>query len=146
MWCDIGGEICEQLYHANTIEKIDNIVFMGMGEPLSNYDSVLSAIRGMTDANRFNLANYRITLSTVGIVPKMLQLTRDMPSVHLALSLHAPTQEMRTKIVPSGRAFKLEAIMDALDDHLWRTGRAVLIEYVMVHSTHFDSTHSILYV
>jgi adenine C2-methylase RlmN of 23S rRNA A2503 and tRNA A37 len=138
-----GGEICEQLYHANTIEKIDNIVFMGMGEPLSNYDSVLSAIRGMTDANRFNLANYRITLSTVGIVPKMYQITHDMPSVHLALSLHAPTQEMRQLIVPSARAFKLDAIIEALDDHLWRTGRAVLIEYVLLAGVNdaIDTAH-----
>ena len=71
-----AGEIVEQLVHASRRDKVRNVVFMGMGEPLHNYDAVLSAVRAMVDTNRFGLAPSRVTVSTVGIVPRMLQLAK----------------------------------------------------------------------
>jgi len=136
------GEIVEQLVIANRFAPIRNIVFMGMGEPLHNYEAVLGSIECMSDPLRFNLAPSRITVSTVGIVPRMLDLTRDLPSVQLALSLHAPTQELRQKIVPTAKTYHLDKLMDAADYFISRGAqksggskakqRRILIEYVLL--------------
>jgi adenine C2-methylase RlmN of 23S rRNA A2503 and tRNA A37 len=112
--------------------QIRNIVFMGMGEPLKNYEQVLSAIRAMTDGNRFGLAPSRITLSTVGVIPKMLELTRDIPAIQLALSLHAPTQELRQKIVPTAKAWPIEKLIEAADYFIQRSKKRILMEYVLL--------------
>eukprot|EP00041_Stephanoeca_diplocostata_P032850 m.1065271 g.1065271 ORF g.1065271 m.1065271 type:complete len:498 (-) comp24219_c1_seq13:831-2324(-) len=133
-----AGEILEQLYHANKIVPIRNVVFMGMGEPLDNYSAVLAAIRGMTDVQRFSLKYTQVSVSTVGVVPRLLQLARDVPKINLALSLHAPNQEIRTQIVPSAKAWHIDRIMDALDEFLFQQNavcsrpRNVLIEYVLI--------------
>jgi adenine C2-methylase RlmN of 23S rRNA A2503 and tRNA A37 len=108
-----SGEILEQIYHASRIEKIRNVVFMGMGEPLDNYSAVLMSINGITDTQRFGISPRRITISTVGVVPRMIQMARDMPLVGLALSLHAPNQEIRMKIVPTAKNFDFDKILDA---------------------------------
>ena len=111
-----SGEILEQLAYANNVAPIRNVVFMGMGEPLNNYDAVLKAIQAMTSV--FGLAPKHITLSTVGIIHRIRQLTKDAPLVRLALSLHAPTQELRSEIVPSSKAYPLDKLMQAIDEHL----------------------------
>lgn len=98
-------KILEQLYHANQIEPIRNVVFMGMGEPLDNYSAVSAAIRGMIDVQRFSLKCDRVSISTVGVVPRLIQLAKEFPKVNLALSLHAPNQALRMKIVPSTKAW-----------------------------------------
>lgn len=104
-----------------------------MGEPLKNYTAVLDSVRAMTDANRFGLAPSRITVSTVGVVPAMLQLTRDVtPPIQLALSLHAPTQELREQIVPTARSWPLDKLIDAADYYIQRSGKRILIEYVLL--------------
>jgi len=134
-----SGEILEQMVHANrilakeTIENnalkegegkrknldlVRNVVFMGMGEPLNNYDNVVEACRCLIDRKRWNLAHGKITVSTVGVTPRIRDLTRDLPEVSLALSLHAPNQEMRSAIVPAAKAYKIEALIDALDQHM----------------------------
>eukprot|EP00930_Biecheleria_cincta_P075420 TRINITY_DN62593_c0_g1_i1.p1 TRINITY_DN62593_c0_g1~~TRINITY_DN62593_c0_g1_i1.p1 ORF type:complete len:472 (+),score=87.50 TRINITY_DN62593_c0_g1_i1:23-1417(+) len=136
-----AGEIVEQLLLAQHQEAKDgrqpvrNAVFMGMGEPLNNYDAVLTAVRTMTDLNqlgRLALPQSRVTISTVGVVPRMKQLVRDMPGLSLALSLHAPTQELREQIVPSAKHVSLEDLLGAMDLHLeQRTARA-MVEYVLL--------------
>ena len=130
---------------------VRNVVFMGMGEPLNNYNNVIEACRGMLDRRRWNLGHGKVTISTVGVIPKMRALTRDLPEVSLALSLHAPNQEMRSKIVPTSTAYKIEGLIDALDNHMGNylkkiyngrefieverkkesTRRRAMIEYVM---------------
>lgn len=120
-----SGEILEQLVHGSKIlaqgsndTSIRNVVFMGMGEPLNNYQNVLAACRSMIDRRTWNLAHNRVTVSTVGVVPRMRDLTRDLPQVNLALSLHAPTQEMRERIVPSARGTPLASLVEAVDAHM----------------------------
>ncbi|KAI8810124.1 hypothetical protein BJ742DRAFT_802237 [Cladochytrium replicatum] len=110
-----AGEIIEQLVHANAVERIRNVVFMGMGEPLDAYGSVMGAIRCMTDTSRFGLSPARISLSTVGVVPRLYALLNDAPDVGLALSLHAPTQDLRMQIVPTAKAWHIDRIMAATD-------------------------------
>ncbi len=127
-----GGEIIEQFIWANEVERIRNVVFMGMGEPLNNYDAVLSAIRAMTNSQWFALQQKRVTLSTVGIVPRMFQLFDEAPFVTMALSLHAPTQPMRERIVPSARQYKLEDLVRAIDHYSAATKKDMLIEYVLL--------------
>eukprot|EP00299_Pterocystis_sp_00344_P016803 c8428_g1_i1.p1 GENE.c8428_g1_i1~~c8428_g1_i1.p1 ORF type:complete len:276 (+),score=61.53 c8428_g1_i1:474-1301(+) len=107
---------------------------MGMGEPLHNYQAVVSAVRAMVDQRRFALAPSHVTVSTVGIVPYMLRLSQDLPAVNLALSLHAPTQELRETIVPSAKQYPLPSLIDALAQHQTRTKKKVLIEYIMIDS------------
>lgn len=138
-------EILEQIIHANRIlaeeaveqgvlknndtqQKNDaklkklalvrNVVFMGMGEPLNNYDNVVEACRSLIDHKRWHLAQGKVTVSTVGVTPRIRDLTRDLPQVNLALSLHAPTQSMRTEIVPAAKAYKIEGLIEALDNHM----------------------------
>ncbi|OWZ08771.1 23S rRNA methyltransferase [Phytophthora megakarya] len=123
-----SGEILEQLAHANRVAPIRNVVFMGMGEPLNNYDVVLAAIRAMTKV--FGLAPKYITLSTVGVIHRIRQLSKDAPLVRLALSLHAPTQQMRSEIVPTSTAYPLDKLMAAIDDHLamkYVVGRLLMV-------------------
>jgi adenine C2-methylase RlmN of 23S rRNA A2503 and tRNA A37 len=113
---------------------------MGMGEPLDNYNEVLGALRALLDPGRFGLAAAHVTVSTVGVVPRIrslckvivqdcsgvlscltvlwlwVGLSQDAPGVSLALSLHAPNQELRCKIVPTARAWPLDVLMAAVDD------------------------------
>ena len=91
---------------------------MGMGEPLDNYNNVVGACRALIDRRRWNLAHGRVTVSTVGIISKICKLTRDLPEVSLALSLHAPNQAMRSAIVPSAKHYPIEDLIDALDGHM----------------------------
>lgn len=120
-------------------------------EPLNNYDNVVEACRGLIDRKRWNLAHGRVTVSTVGVTPRIHQLTQDLPQVCLALSLHAPNQAMRSAIVPAAKAYKIEGLIDALDRHMMgatskdynangfseeerireSTRRRAMIEYVM---------------
>jgi adenine C2-methylase RlmN of 23S rRNA A2503 and tRNA A37 len=97
---------------------VRNIVYMGMGEPLNNYDNVIEACRGMIDRKRWNLAHGRVTVSTVGVTPKMRKLTQEIPEINLALSLHAPNQPMREAIVPTAKIYPIQDMVDALDEHM----------------------------
>jgi adenine C2-methylase RlmN of 23S rRNA A2503 and tRNA A37 len=85
-----------------------------MGEPLNNYGAVSAAVSLMTDPGIFALRRAAVTVSTVGVIPRLAQLAEDLPGVSLALSLHAPSQELRQQIVPSARAYKLDRLMDAV--------------------------------
>lgn len=140
------GEILEQLVHAGrvlmeelvvdpeeqivsangskqkkkdqSLAHVRNVVYMGMGEPLNNYENVIEACRSMIDRRRWNLAYGRVTVSTVGVTPKMRRLTEELPEVNLALSLHAPNQPMREAIVPTAKMYPIQDMVDALDDHM----------------------------
>ena len=113
-------------------QKITNVVMMGMGEPLLNYEPVIDAMDLMINDLAFGLSKYRVTLSTSGVVPKMLQLKKDSP-VSLAVSLHAPTNALREKIVPLNKKYPLEILMPVCRDYFPQAGkRCVVFEYVML--------------
>lgn len=88
-----------------------------MGEPLNNYEAVRQAVTTLTGPV-LQVSPKHITISTVGVVPRMRTLHADLPGVNLALSLHAPSQALRAKIVPAGKAYPLHKLMEALDSHL----------------------------
>mmetsp|Transcript_2985 Transcript_2985/g.7047 ORF Transcript_2985/g.7047 Transcript_2985/m.7047 type:complete len:600 (+) Transcript_2985:151-1950(+) len=100
------------------LESVRNVVFMGMGEPLDNYSNVTEACRTMIDRSRWNLAHGRVTVSTVGLISQIRRLTKELPEVSLALSLHAPNQEDREAIVPTASRYPIEGLIDALDNHM----------------------------
>ena len=89
-----------------------------MGEPLDNYNNVTEACRTMIDTSRWNLAHGRVTVSTVGLISQIRRLTKELPEVSLALSLHAPNQDARTAIVPTASRYPIEGLIDALDNHM----------------------------
>ncbi len=100
-------------------------VMQGMGEPLNNYNEVSSAVKMMVDPQVFALRRSAVTVSTVGVIPRMLQMVEDLPGVSLALSLHAPTQELRKTIVPSAKSYPLDKLMAAVDKYQMQTRQKV---------------------
>jgi 23S rRNA (adenine2503-C2)-methyltransferase len=114
--------------------RVSNVVFMGMGEPLANYRSVLAAVRRITDPAPAGLgiSQRSVTVSTVGLVPAIRKLAAEGLSVRLAVSLHAPDDELRDDLVPVNRRWNVAEVLDAAWDYAAATGRRVSIEYAMI--------------
>jgi 23S rRNA (adenine2503-C2)-methyltransferase len=114
--------------------RVSNVVFMGMGEPLANYASVLSAVRRITEPAPAGLgiSQRSVTVSTVGLVPAIRKLAAEGLSVRLAVSLHAPDDELRDELVPVNRRWKVAEVLDAAFDYAAATGRRVSVEYAMI--------------
>jgi 23S rRNA (adenine2503-C2)-methyltransferase len=114
--------------------RVSNIVFMGMGEPLANYNSVLAAVRRISDPapDGLGISQRSITVSTVGLVPAIRRLTAEGLTARLAVSLHAPDDELRDELVPVNRRWKIAEVLDAAWDYAAATGRRVSIEYAMI--------------
>ena len=114
--------------------RVSNIVFMGMGEPLANYNSVLGAVRRITDPAPAGLgiSQRSVTVSTVGLVPAIERLTAEELAVRLAVSLHAPDDELRDELVPVNRRWNVAEVLDAAWAYADATGRRVSIEYAMI--------------
>uniref|UniRef100_A0A3Q7ES05 Radical SAM core domain-containing protein n=2 Tax=Solanum lycopersicum TaxID=4081 RepID=A0A3Q7ES05_SOLLC len=136
-----SGEIVEQLVHASHLSTIRNIVFMGMGEPLNNYSSLVDAIRVMT-ASPFQISPRKITVSTVGIIHAINKLHNDIPNLNLAVSLHAPVQDIRCQIMPAARAFPLEKLMNALQEYQKKSQQKIFIEYIMLDGLNDEEQHA----
>jgi len=113
-------------------KRVTNVVFMGMGEPFHNYDSVMDAIAILNDPNGVGLGHRHITVSTVGVVDKIDRFAEEGSQVNLAISLHAPTDELRGAIMPVNRRFPLEDLMAACERYATATKRKMFFEYVML--------------
>ncbi len=113
-------------------KKINNIVFMGMGEPFLNYDNVLHAVEILNNPNKIGLGFRHITISTCGIIPGLQKFMKEGIQVNLAISLHAPNDELRTKLMPINKAYPLADLMDVLDQYVKKTGRRLFYEYIML--------------
>jgi len=111
-------------------QRVTNVVYMGMGEPLQNYERVVASIRMLTD--RFGLSRRRITVSTVGVIEKIIRLSSEGLGVNLALSLHAAYQELRQSLIPSARKADLRELLVAVDHFQKETGRDVTYEYILI--------------
>jgi len=122
--------------------KLQTIVFMGMGEPLLNLDEVLEAVRRIAD-NRYGGLGWRqVTVSTVGIVPGIDALAATGLAFHLAVSLHAPDDATRAKLLPTGRRFTIKDILAAADRFQARRGRPVTIQYCLLHDVNDSLEHA----
>jgi len=105
---------------------------MGMGEPLENYDAVMGALGRMTDPKGMAVPNKRITISTVGLVPQILRLAEERRKYRLAISLHAATDELRSKLMPVNRRFPLEPLIRAVEHHIATVKQRVTFEYILI--------------
>jgi 23S rRNA (adenine2503-C2)-methyltransferase len=112
--------------------QITNIVFMGMGEPLLNYDSVLKAIELLNHPEGQNIGMRRITISTSGVAPKIRELARDNPQVGLAVSLHSANNQIRNDLIPINRRYPLEELMAACHEYSERTNRRITFEVALI--------------
>jgi len=142
------GEIVDQVIHANRLAQetystgITNIVFMGMGEPLLNYDMVLDATNKLTSEEGMGLSARRITVSTVGLAGRIKQLADDNMRFNLAVSLHSPFDSKRSSIMPVNRKAKtdLNALMESIEYYTRKSGRPITYEYCMFEGFN-DSIH-----
>lgn len=113
-------------------KRISSVVVMGIGEPFDNYNNLMDFIRIINDAKGIAIGARHITVSTCGIVPKIYEFSNEDLQVNLALSLHAPDDEVRNKIMPINKAYNLNEVMSAIKDYIDKTNRRVTIEYVML--------------
>ena len=113
-------------------ERVSHVVLMGIGEPFDNYDNVMKFINIINDPKGINIGIRHITVSTCGIVPKIKEFTKEKTGVNLAISLHAPTDLVRDKIMPINKAYKIGDIMDAVRDYIEKTNRRVTFEYILL--------------
>lgn len=132
-----SGEIVAQIVHVaqglrERGETLRNIVLMGMGEPLHNYDATMAALETVTDHRGLAIAPRFITLSTVGVVPGIRRLTEEARPFRLAVSLHGATNEERMKLVPIARRWSLSELIDACRDYSERLGRRVFFEWTLI--------------
>ncbi|MDR3625021.1 MAG: 23S rRNA (adenine(2503)-C(2))-methyltransferase RlmN [Chlamydiales bacterium] len=141
------AEILEQILHTERDlrqkgEKVSNIVFMGMGEPLDNYDTVVKTIRFLNDPSLMNMSQRRITVSTVGVIEGIYKLAEEDLKVNLVLSLHAPNQKIRQKIIPYARKYALEDVMKAMDHYAEKTKRDLTFEYTLIAGINDQVEHA----
>nr|WP_274636910.1 23S rRNA (adenine(2503)-C(2))-methyltransferase RlmN [Microbacterium bovistercoris] len=127
------GELGDPRAVGHTGERVSNIVFMGMGEPLANYARVMHAVRVMTDKKHgLGMSARGITISTVGLVPAIRKLSDEGVPVTFALSLHAPDDELRDEMIPINSRWKVDEALDAAREYFEKTGRRVSIEYALI--------------
>lgn len=128
------SEMLDQIYRIQTLtgERVSNIVIMGSGEPLDNYDNVIRFLHMISDENGLNISQRNITLSTCGIVPNILKLADEDVQITLALSLHAPNDEVRKNLMPIANRYSLKEILPACRNYFEKTGRRLTFEYSLV--------------
>lgn len=113
-------------------EKVTNVVFMGMGEPFLNYTNVKEAILLLNDKDGFNLGQRHISVSTSGIIPGIKSFTEENWQINLAISLHAPTNALRSELMPINNTYPIKELMTALDTYVLKTNRKLMIEYLLL--------------
>lgn len=129
-----AAEMLEQIYRigADIGERISNVVVMGSGEPLDNYENLLRFLRLLTDEHGLHMSQRNVTVSTCGLVPRMLALADEKLQITLALSLHAATQEKRLALMPIAKKYELAQVIEACDYYFAKTGRRITFEYSLV--------------
>jgi len=146
------GEIVAQALHVDRVlhtaaagERLRNIVLMGMGEPLHNYDAVMQAIDILRDSSGLGIGAKRITLSTVGVIPGIIRLADEARPVHLAVSLHGATQEERAALVPVAKKWPLAELMDACRYYIAKQDRRIFYEWTLIEGKNDtpESAHAV---
>ena len=130
----LPSEMLEQIYSIirHTGERVSNIVVMGTGEPMDNYENLIRFLHLITDEKGQNISQRNITVSTCGIVPRMKQLAEEQLQITLALSLHATTDEKRRKLMPIANKYSLKEVLEACGYYFEKTGRRLTFEYSLV--------------
>jgi 23S rRNA (adenine2503-C2)-methyltransferase len=140
-----AAEIVEQAMRVRQLcglDRLTNVVLMGLGEPLANYDSTVSAVRTINAAWGMGIAARKITVSTVGLPRQMKRLAEEGLQITLALSLHAPTDELRRELIPWSRSVTIAELVEAAQTYFDVTGREVTVEYVMLGGVNDRAEHA----
>ena len=142
-----AGEIIDQvLYFARNLKayggKVTNIVYMGMGEPLANYEALLEAVKSLNSPDMFGLSARNMTISTVGLVPQINRLSREKLQVGLAISLHAADDDLRNRLVPVNKKYPVKELMKACRDYFEATGRRITFEYALFAGVNDSLAHA----
>lgn len=129
-----ASEMLDQIYRIQTLtgERVSNVVVMGTGEPLDNYDQLLRFIHILTGKGGLQISQRNVTVSTCGLVPQMYRLAEEKLQITLAISLHAPNDEKRRELMPVARRFSMEEVLDACRYYFEKTGRRITFEYSLV--------------
>ena len=137
----LPSEMLDQVYMITRLtgERVSNVVVMGMGEPLDNYDNLIRFLHLLTDENGLHISQRSLTVSTCGLVPQMRRLAEEGLQITLALSLHATTDEKRREMMPVARRYCLEELMEACAYYRERTGRRVTFEYSLAEGVNDSS-------
>ncbi|NCF71309.1 MAG: 23S rRNA (adenine(2503)-C(2))-methyltransferase RlmN [Chlamydiales bacterium] len=143
-----ASEIVGQVYYTQKLlqeegKTLSNIVFMGMGEPLINYDNVKQTLKILTSPEMMGFSQRRITVSTVGIPDKIRDFSKEGLKVSLVLSLHAPNQKVRKKIIPYARLYELEDLLDAMQEFSKMSKRDVTYEYILIKGINDQKEHAL---
>ena len=139
-----AGEILGQIYEIQkeTGERVSNVVVMGMGEPMANYGNVMDFVRILSDENSLHISQRNITISTCGLVPPIIALSNEGLKITLALSLHAPNDEIRRRIMPIANKYSIDEILDACRTYFDNTGRRVTFEYCLIDGVNDLPAHA----
>lgn len=141
------SEILDQVLFFSRIlhktgERVSNVVFMGMGEPFLNYDNLMKSIKYLNDKEAFNIGARHISISTCGILTGIDKFTNEKLQINLAISLHAPNDELRTQLMPINRRFPLDKLFKTIDKYIDKTGRKVMFEYLMIKGVNDKPEHA----
>jgi 23S rRNA (adenine2503-C2)-methyltransferase len=142
-----SGEIVAQVVQAQKLldpedERVSSIVIMGSGEPFENYDATMNFLRVMIDPKGLNIGQRHITVSTSGIVPSMLRFAEENTQINLAISIHAPNDALRSKLMPVNRRFPFEDVMNACKNYIEKTGRRITFEYALIGGVNDRPEHA----
>lgn len=137
-----AGEIAYQVLHHWRRRPVTNVVFMGSGEPLFNYDHLIKAIRVLGEERGLGMGRRRFTVSTSGVPKRIRQLADDEPQVTLAFSLHAADDETRNRIVPLNRRWPLDEVLSAMADYAEKVSRRMTLEYVLLADDNMSTDHA----
>ena len=130
----LPSEMLDQIYRIQTLtgERVSNVVVMGTGEPLDNYDNLLRFIEILTSEEGLNISQRNLTVSTCGLVPMIGRLAEEKLQITLALSLHAPNDKKRQELMPIARKYSMEEVLNACREYFQKTGRRITFEYSLV--------------
>ncbi|WP_419873025.1 23S rRNA (adenine(2503)-C(2))-methyltransferase RlmN [Candidatus Pristimantibacillus sp. PTI5] len=142
-----AGEIVAQVVTAQqmldaTGERVSSIVIMGSGEPFENYDATMAFLRIMIHEKGLNIGQRHITVSTSGIVPSMYKFAEENTQINLALSIHAPNDALRSKLMPVNRRFPFDDVMAACHNYIAKTGRRITFEYALIGGVNDRAEHA----
>lgn len=138
------SEMLDQIYEISRHigERVSNIIIMGIGEPLDNFDNVVRFIRMISEEQGLHISQRNITLSTCGLVPQIYQLMEQELAITLAISLHAPNDELRKTMMPVAERFSIKELMEACKEYMKHTGRRVTFEYTLVEGINDTAEHA----
>lgn len=138
------SELLNQIYYIQrtTGERVSNVVVMGTGEPFDNFENIKKFITMLTDEHGLNISQRNLTVSTCGLVPRIYELAEEKLSITLAISLHAPNDEMRKALMPIANKYTIDEIMDACDAYIKATGRRITFEYSLVAGVNDQPEHA----